>query len=612
MIKDIKNVQAWVSDMVDNDNERNELFIAIDNMFHGEYELPESLADKKITKMVSLVPHDALNAATKAYSGLTPRFRVKPMSGAEPEKDRARQMGEAIKWQFQLANQNKRVLWDIVHSSMRYDAIAGRVECIPFLYPDNKRAKKHRGMFGVELCHPQYVHVEEGKFGIEKLALVTNHTLDKVITTWESRKNVDAGVVSGLKEQLDKDEDLRFHLADAMYWHNDKVWQTVYGDVTSDESVQEDFGAQYVLYHKELNIPFINWVVKFGGSNLDLDTSDYRVHPLLAPLVWTNAWDNLNIKKSLLNDEVIKYAESPRRVNKTWNREGVNVDYEHGSDINLNPQEDSIVQQPPSIDTALLQMVKDAEAEISNTTIASVLYQLANMAGTMPYATVSAVMQNTLSSLTPQKNLSESWLEEMACMFLEWTSYTGKPITGYSKSSQSGLPAGSEIMITPDDYDLDSLFISAELRADNPMDEMQRINMGIMKNEKLKIPLIDIHDELGYDDPSERVDSWMNEKLDEVEFGNVMALTQAEAQLQIQAQQMQLQMEAQQGMMAQPQPPAEGGFPSDQQGNSAAFDETRGQNFNPNAGGQTPMSPASPMGREQITGETMAGGPTLE
>jgi hypothetical protein len=620
---DIENVQTWVSEMVDNDYDRNSLWSSIDDMFHGDYELPKTLKDKKIEKVVSLVPHDALNAATKAYSGLSPRFRVKPMSGQQVEKARARQIGEAIKWQFQLANQRRRVLWDVVHASMRYDAIVGRIELIPFLYKNDKRAKKAKGMFDVELFHPMYAHSEEGKFGLEKVALVTNHSLDKVITTWEKRKDVDESVIANLKELLEKDEDLRFHLADATYWDDDEIWQTVYGMTTTEESTasrDSNFKAEHVLYHKKLDIPFINWICKYGGTNLEMDTSDFRVHPLLAPLVWTNAWDNLNIKKSLLNDEVIKYAEAPRRVNKTWNREGVEVDYEHGSDINLNPQESSEVQQPPTIDTALLQLVKDAETEIQNTTIASVLYNLANTMGDAPYSTTAAIIQNTLSSLTPQKNLAESFLEAMSCMFMEWCAYAEMPITGYSSMSMNGAPAGSEIIISPDDYDVNDLFITAELRADNPMDEMQRINMGVMKNQRLKIPLLDIHDELGYDDPEERMDQWMNEKMDEVELGNVVSEMQAETQLQIQQAQMEMQMQAQQAMQGQQMgtPPSAtpeqggGGFPSDQQGMTAAFDQTRGQNFNPNAGGQSPMTAASPMGREQITGETAAGGATLE
>jgi hypothetical protein len=120
--------------MVQRDKKRDEMFMAMDAMWQGDWLLPQELSSLRwIHKVVSTDPHDAVRAGTRVLSSVAPRIKVYPMGDNEGSRVQADKLERALSWFFKQANSRRKAnaLRDIILSALLYDEVAAQVIYLP-------------------------------------------------------------------------------------------------------------------------------------------------------------------------------------------------------------------------------------------------------------------------------------------------------------------------------------------------------------------------------------------------------------------------------------------------------------------------------------------------
>lgn len=613
---DIDKYVQRATDMVDADSERDKLFEGIDDMWHGNWALPAELKGKQdMREIIDLSPHDSLKSGTAILSTVMPHWDVQPLSPTLGERDRAQRIAYGIDYNYRRMNQrgSNRVLWDIVHSCLRYDAAAVWLDYLPYQFGRSPSLRqKHAlrgGDFAAIVHNPRTVHVQQDEFGINSVLLSTNMTAQAVVNKWGDR-------TKDLARRLKDDEDTgisRFTYNDLMLYEGDAIRRVIWGSVVSSTS-DETAGAEYIIMNDVVETPFMPWIVRVGGSGLESD-SKYSVHPLLAPLYLTHKWKDLNVFQSIMQSEIIKYGRTPRVKTITPSGDGVEIDYDDGSSLNLRTGEDADAWKPAAIDPNLKELVDRVRSEVSSATLPRIL-QNPEFAGNTPFASINAMIQTALGGLNPAKVLCQSVHEEIGLKMVEWCKHSNKPLLAYRKSrkvAQEGEELGSMVSVPPDQLDPESLMITCRIFSEAPTDFAQRLNAAILQNQQLKVPRAILLEEMGRENVDALQDEWYQEQYNDSTVMTDIQMTQqaASAQLQMQMEQAQIEMRAA-ALQAQG-----GGFPSNTQGTGAGVPQ--GQGMNPNTGptnqpgiNTRPLETTGNSGvstREQVTGLDVTGAP---
>jgi hypothetical protein len=617
------NIDKYIlqrTDMIEIDKERDNLFEEIDDMWHGKWSLPAPLKGKPdLREIIDLSPHDALKSGSAILSTIMPHWTVQPLVSNLAEQERAEKTAYAIDYNYKRMNQrgSSTILWDLVHSCLRYDACAVWLDYLPYQFKKPNLRQRHalRGGDFVAVVHnPRTVHIQKDEFGINCVLLSTNMTAKEVVNKWGWRADA-------LDTQLKKDEDdgtTRFIYNDLMLYEGDAIKRIVWGNITDSFDVQNSTSDEFVFMDEKVETPFMPWIVGVGGSQLETE-SEYSVHPLLAPLAQTHKWKDLNVFQSVFQSEIIKYGRTPRVKTITPNGDGVDIDYEDGATLNLRKGEEADAWRPAPVDPNLGSLVDRVRAEVSSTTLPRIL-QNPEFAGNTPFASINAMIQTALGGLNPAKVLCESIHREIGLRMVEWCKFAEKPLLAYkpSGSKKSGENnSGDYVGVDPELLDPDSLLITCKLSAEAPTDFNQRLNAGILMNEKLKVPRSDVLEGLGKSNVDSLYEQYVQEQYDDQVIAMDMQAEQAkqQAEIQMQMQQVQMQMQQQMGQQVPPQggqpqgQPKGGGYPSNSQGVDTGVPQ--GQGYNPNAGGMSPATgnPGTSL-REQVSGQDVTGAGT--
>jgi hypothetical protein len=598
-------------DMVKEDRARDALFSGIDDMWHGIWTLPDELKSKPdMREIIDLSPHDALKSGTTILSTSLPHWSVQPLLENPGELDRAERTAYAIDYNYRQMNRRGTgtLLWDMVHSCLRYDAVAVWLDYLPYWLKGRTPTlrQKHAlrgGEFAGKAYNVRNVHVQKDDYGPNCVLLSTNMAAQEVVSKWGDR-------AKELEKKLRADEDTgkaRFIYQDLMLYEGDQIRRIAWGNITQGTS-EEEGTDEYILMDEIVDTPFMPWIVRFGGSGLET-LPEYSIHPLLAPLYLTHKWKDLNVFQSVMQSEIIKYGRSPRVVTTTPSGEGVAIDYEGGTTVNLDVTEKAEAWKPAPIDPNLEKLVDRNRAEVSSATLPRIL-QNPEFAGNTPFASINAMIQTALGGLSPAKVLCEGAHSELATRMIEWAKFTERPLLAIrTQTTSEKKKVGVEVRVPVDELNPESVIVTCKLFAEAPTDFMQRLNAGILMNQQLKVPRSKILEDLGHENPDVLYDQWTQEQYDDTTVATDLQTMQAQAQ-------MDLQMQAQQAMQsqqaAQPQ-----GYPSNTQGLETGVPE--GQGFNPNSGnaGMQPgdntgqMNPAAGNPgvslREQISGQDVTG-----
>jgi hypothetical protein len=610
---DIDKYVTIVDDMRLADSPRDSLFSDIDDMWNGVFELPKQIDKPDIRKVVDLSPHDALKSGSAILSTSMPHWAVQPLVSTQGEYERAENTAYAIDSLYRKLNKRgtSPLLWDTVHSCLRYDSVAIWLDYLPYKFKNRKLTlrEKHalRGGDFVATAHnPRNVHIRKDEYGTNSVGLVVNMSAKNVVEKWSYR-------ASELRADLAKMEDSgkkKFVYHDLMVYEGDSIKRVVYGNTTDADGV-EDGHDQYVIMNDVIDTPFMPWVVRVGGSGLDPE-SKYSVHPLLAPLVHSKKWKDLCIFQTIYQSEVIKYGRAPRVKTITPGGDGVEIDFEDGTSLNLRRGEEAEAWRPAPIDDNLKEVIDRVRAEVSSATLPRIL-QNPEFAGNTPFASINAMIQTALGGLNPAKALCESVHEELAMRMIEWFKKEERPLSAVrgGKSTKEGKEPGAKVEITEDMLDPESILITCRLFAEAPTDFEQRLRSAVTLNKELRVPRSDVLETLGKENVDDMFDRWAQEQQDDMTINLDMSSQQAKLQLMIQAETMKMQMQAQQAQAQQQQKMQ---MQQQQQVQAQQLQMQKVQALQQQGGGQysgmqNPNSGVMQPGAGQVTGEAnMAAG----
>jgi hypothetical protein len=531
-MKDLGFYQSIAQEMVQKDGDRDRMMSAMEQMWRGEWALPRQVADMKwIHKVVSTDPHDALRAGTRVLSSVAPRIKVHPLGPNEESRASADKIERALTWHFNNASRRRRasVLRDVVLSALLYDEVVAQVvylprqiEAVKAFNGDARRLEAARrfGPFAVLVRNPRQVHVRYSDWMPEAVLMKRVMPVQEAIDFWGRKANK---LKRTLKER-DFAEMKYVTLYDYMDLDVRVVWAVpqVDGAILTAPAGAEGTGGVEILREKH-ELGFLPWVAKVGGTTLEDDPAHQRV-PLLYSVYNTKQWETQNILETLMASEVIAYAASPR-LKVQGPSDEVEVNYgEPGRMAYVPPGHDLSNLAPPGMDVSLAVIADRVAQRMGKSTVPRVL-QTGDFPSGTAFATLNLATQSGIKSLTPYKELAEQALADVFTHMLYWIHHSGEAVVAYGRRRDD---PGEQFTLTPEEVDVENVYIDVELTADVPSDRMARVNAASMAVRELGYSKERALEQIGEDDPQVILTQARAEALDEaaleVEKREVLAL----------------------------------------------------------------------------------------
>ena len=605
-MKKLDYIKGLAQEMIAADDKRNKYFVAMENMAHNRWELPSELKDADwIRAIKSTDPHDALNTAVRTLSTVRPKLKIQPLAEGEENRRTADKIERAILWELNLAGKRAQtpIVRDITRSALLYDMVACQVVYLPYQYEALKdirsatprmQALLRQGKYAVVSHNPRHVHARFSFLGLETVLLAKKMLAKDIIAFWGDR-------AKAIKNYLGDKQDIWLSYFDLSNYDQRAVWVSTEDVDESTPIVKPTSKKGFTILDEENELPFLNWVVRRGGTNLE-EEEEFKYKPLLDAVARAGLWNNQNIANSLVFSEALAYAAAPRLKVSAPNPDVVDVDYgEINRRIDLRPGEDVEQLAPPILDRNLAELVDRLQGQISKTTVAKFLQNLEVPAGTA-FATVNALVQAATSSIDPYKKVAEQSIADIATTMLYWIDYTDDKLMVYSGDERTP-EYGAQDVVGKNDFDVNHLYVACKLTAHVPTDYQQRVNTMVAMSERLGYPKGRALEDIDVTDPDAALDEKYEEMRKEADFQ--MEMMQRQLDMRALAQQAQ---QAQQ--QAQQQQYPQGGIGAE---TPAMFEATQGQGgFNPAAGGQSPLQVAPMFTREAVTGRTRGGEEIVE
>lgn len=519
-MKDLSFYQQIADEMVRRDQGRDRMLAAMDQMWRGEWELPNSISSLRwVHKVVSTDPHDALRAGTRVLSSASPRISVQSMGPNEASRVQADKLERALGWQLKQASRRRRasVLRDVVFSALLYDEVVAQVVYLPHQIKalktfkgDTRRleAAKKFGPFAVLVRNPRQVHVRYSDWMPEAVVMKRVMPLQEALDFWGKK----AGKLRRSLNGKEMSEMNYVTVYDYMDVEHRVVWALPQesGGMTMSPLGSELNGGVEILREAH-GLGFLPWVARVGGTTLAEEAEHQRV-PLLYSVYQAGQWETQNILETLLTSEVIAYAASPR-LKVEGPGDGVEVDYgEPGRMAYVAPGHTLTQLNPPGLDSSLEAIAERMGARIGKSTVPRVL-QTGDFPSGTAYATLNLATQSGIKSLNPYKELAEESLSDILMQMLAWVKEENAPLEGFGTGRDA---VGKHFTIQPGTFEVKDLFVEVELTPDVPTDRMARINAASMAVRELGYSKRRALEQVGEGDPDVIRDEARREALDEV------------------------------------------------------------------------------------------------
>lgn len=632
MKRDLDYIRSYERDLIEKDKERNVLYNALWNMVFLKWDFsPEHKAKMpNVRTLVDASPSDAVNNASIALSNTVPRWQVSPYSSSIFEYQRAERLEHCLGAQFRKMN-NRGVgtlLFDKMRSSIIYDMIVTRIDDLEFQFKGVKnlsplqRRVRSQGRFLGQVFDPRTIHVETSMGTFVSLLHVENMRAMDVYNYWKLYENneTDSGKrVGAALREMDKKfvskkaseiRNMRFVMLE--FINDDQILKHGYFTNESGQIVSTESGSSDIIFADEENmLGFINWSVRIGGTRIESEPA-YQVNPMLAPLHWGNTWETLNVVRSLVMSEPIKRMFEAHQFQES--ADGNRLP-ESDDGVIVGRRGDRAQNLPPAqMDPTTLNVVQGLQQELTRTTGANVLSDVTS-AATTPFATLNAMIQVAMSRLDVNRRDGALSCADDALLMLRWVDKTKIPLMSYRptpKSMMMGgksfmMPAGEQVTITADDFDVDQFEVEVDIKPKTPTDMQQQILSAIQLHDKMQVPYEYLLENLGFDNIPLLRNQWQAEQIHSAELQTQIQLMAQQAMMQ--AQQAQQEQQGQQTgpngepMTQMPNPGAEG------ISQSAMGALGGGQGMNPAMMGTSPQQFAPGMTREAISGATQGGAP---
>ncbi|MFA6213494.1 MAG: hypothetical protein WC714_28920 [Candidatus Obscuribacterales bacterium] len=524
------------------DTKRNEDFQAYDDMVNMVYEFPDGLANRKdLVEWIDPGAHDSEKIAVNIYDTFNPKWEITPRG--PDDKDNAEKLERWVEWQMMRANTHGET--EPFRKSMthcfRYAMTAMQLDYLPYWLPKNKKdwsktqkASMEGGPFCVTVHEPSTVHYEMGSYGLRWVGTISYVPAASVIDHWSSyaNKKTDEGkkITSAIKrveDILDEDEEAYVTLVDytdhekryVACWHT--TMDTVDFDIFDDEAkTQVDV---IDIINGENKLPFINWVVSVGASD-----------SLLSTLHKGGLWANRNLSETLKRTAAYSLAFAPKFIKSGMDGD-VEIDYTGENTVISTPPGTNLAPIPAIPLDPMWNELSAQDGAIASATTST--QNLTNMGGgsNVQYATINAIIQVNMTQLTSYKRTEEKALTELGRLCFKWIKFSGGTEKAYRKASASPEKIqGEQIDVGPEDFDEDTLFVSAELLPNTPTDKMSIMNIiAQLVDRQAPIPWSEHLEKLGYKNPEAMKDRWTDDQMFMFALKNFSQQQDAALQLQM-------------------------------------------------------------------------------
>lgn len=587
--------------------DRNRMFVELENMEMNRYELPNSI--RKLTwihKTISSDPQDALRAATQVLSTVRPRIKYTPLLDGEANENVATNIERNLEWQWNLAEKRHKfgLLQDIVGSALKYGVVAAQTNYLPhqieamgaFRGKDAGRAahEKRRlqfaqryGKFAISVRNPKDVYARQSDYMLEDVMY---------IRLWDAKRFLDyfgQSVPRKLATEILDNKHRDMAVYEYIDYDQHSIWATPLGGpsdlrapraqrrsniaIETVQNVRPSF-----LMETKNTLGFIPWTVESRGTSL-MDFPEEQLRPLLYGVLSSQHWQTQNMILTLLTSEAIVHAAQARRRVKGPNPDaGFQRDFAEPGGIEKVDTIHEVESLPPDpIDDGLLRIADTLGAMIGKETVSKFL-QNPEATADVPFSSLNLIFQLGANSLEPFKNLAQNALEGIYRNMLYYTDKfvtKEKPLVAHSTDGD----IGKQMILHKGMFDVENINLEVKLSSDVPSDIMQKTNWAIAQNQNLQVPLEKLHENFGYTDSQLLRKRWQEEQLD----NHFITLSTQADQIQQQIEAQNAQIEAQQQAQQQQAPSGQ----------------------DPAAGGSPPVQGGAPI-REQATGQTRGGSET--
>ncbi len=598
-----EHILRAAQDMVDRDNDRDEMFKAIDDMIHGNYDFPDIDPEYQagLYKVVSSDPHDSVRSTQRNLSATEPIFSIKTLIPDSDNRKTAEEMEEAIKWAYELASYRKMegltetINWEV----SKYAMIAGQVMYLPYeiearrAFGGDVGKLEYASMFGpfaVAIHNAKDVHYQYSEWGLERVLLKKVMPTIELIHLWGDK----AKKVNKAHKKNNSEWATLFDLQEfGKRW----VWAVLHAEKDMVRDVTEN-GIDIVA-GEATGLNFIPWSIRISGNTSESDTS-HQVIPMLKSVVDTKQWNAQCDLDSLIMTKVIKlhYRAGLLQEGGTEPAQIVGTAEEPvamvppGATLKPNPLE--------PYDIGMEQLADRVAARIDKSTVPRQLQTGAFPSGT-PMGSVNIIAEMGLQTIAPYRVTAEKFIADIGWQMLAWIKAVGEPL------ELNGVGAGRQVIIDPAEYEMNNLFLRCKLQPREPLDVVARTNAARMMIE-MGIPRSRAYEVMHISDTQRVQEEAKIEAVDGVVFEGELGKIQAgyESEIQVIVGQAQIKLsilaaQAEAGLQQQPQSLEQQSV--EQQGMG-------GPGMDAGQGGTPPGPGMGPEGnREQVTGQTPDGTP---
>jgi hypothetical protein len=514
MAKKLPNLewfQGRAQVLIDQDKDRDEMFVGIDDMVNLEWEVPEVLSKLQWVKpQVELFFRQIVQAATRILSDSKPRISL---VSYDPNKEALVNAHEKVlKWQLHAASRRRSetIVHDMAESAVRYSMIIQQVTYLPEQIKgiesrkgnaNRLKAIQRKSPFVVTTHSPRNVHPRFSDLGLEEIQIDRAMDPHAIVDLFSET------VTNDLKAQIAASEG---ELSDAIlreYVSYDYhcVW-VEWGPVVNAETHAR--GSVFELLREPWKWTFLPFVVRVSGSNLD-EGKDFQVRPLLGDAYHSKQFDLLNRIKTMRFSEQLRYAGSPKKWFQSDTRARPDLDVK-SADLMVHITGDEKIGDlvPATPDPSLGMLYAELKADQSKSTLSDLL-----MGGEVPsgaaFASINMITHSAMAVLKPIRELVQNSMADLLEIFLLYAHYSQKSLIGYSMADED---RNTLYTIKPGEVDPANLFIDVELSADLPTDRQARMLTAQVGIQTGLLSRKDARQDIGVTDNQEVEDNLLSER----------------------------------------------------------------------------------------------------
>lgn len=542
--------------------ERNEQIDETDKMINLEWEMPQALQDLGWAfKQVTTIFRQVVAAAIRILADVNPEVKMVPYGNSQSDMDTADRIERAVRWMLDAASRRRptTVTQDVVESAVRYSEVTQQVIFLP---EQIKRVEKagmekrryeaiyRRGPFVVITHNPKNVFARYSDFGVEEVALITEIDPHEVVDLYGDKASE---VKQWIMDENTSHDEMVGTLVDYTSFDHRYVGFIPGTEWVDADSYQLNEAATPIdIINDTWKWPFLPWVARYGGSNLE-ERSDRKRRTMLSDAILSDSYETLNRTKTLRFSEMLRYAGSPKGAFQSDARTSPRIDNSTGQPyLHIYEDESVISLNPPAPDPSMTTLHNELRADVQKSTLSEVLFG-GDIPGGVAFATINLVTHSAMAVLKPIRQVAEDAMADLVELMLLWIHYSQEDVVGYGMTDDD---RGQQYTIKSSDIEPKMLYVDVKLHADLPTDRQQRVMTALNAISGDLMDRRTAREDVGLEDAKMIEDRIVSEKIKDTLLGVELENLRAAKSQEFMDQMMQRAMMALQQQMGQQQPPA--------------------------------------------------------